>query len=130
MEKHQINPWTWQERAGFSHAWRVDGAQSVVFVSGQGPISAAGEVVGAGDFEAQARLTFKNLGKVLEQAGASFESVVKLTVYLTDIGTLREFGRVRAEFMTSSEPPASTAVEVGSLALPEMMIEVDAIAVL
>jgi 2-iminobutanoate/2-iminopropanoate deaminase len=128
MEKQQVNPWTWQDLAGFSQAWRVDGVSNVVFVSGQGPISAEGELVGEGDFEAQVRQTFANLTTVLEQAGGSMDSVVKLTVYLTDIGTLREYGRIRGELF-SGPPPASTAVEVGALALPGMTIEVDAVAV-
>jgi 2-iminobutanoate/2-iminopropanoate deaminase len=130
MQKRQVNPWTWQERFGFSHAWRVDGAESVVFLAGQGPVSPEGEVVGAGDFETQARLTFENLKTVLEQAGASFDAVAKVTVYLTDMGNLRDFARVRNEFIKTEQPPASTAIEVRSLALPGMMIEVDAIAVL
>jgi len=130
VEKQQINPWTWQEQFGFSHAWRVDGARSVIFLAGQGPISADGAVVGAGDFETQARLTFENLKTVLEQAGATFDAVVKLTVYLTDMSLLRDFARVRNEFVSTASPPASTALGVSSLALPGMMIEVEAIAVL
>jgi len=127
MEKRQVNPWAWQDQFGFSQAWRVDDAEAVIFVSGQGPLSADGEIVGD-DFESQARQTFENLRTVLEQAGASLDSVVKVTVYLTDIGTLRAFGRIKAEFI-SGEQPASTAVEVGALALPAMMLEVEAIAV-
>jgi reactive intermediate/imine deaminase len=129
MEKRQTNPWTWQDALGFSQAWRVDGAGSFVFVAGQGPISADGELVGSGDFEAQVRQTFENLRTVLEQAGASLESVVKLTVFLTDIGTLREFGRVRNEFLPGP-PPASSALQVTALAVPGMLVEVEAIAVL
>jgi 2-iminobutanoate/2-iminopropanoate deaminase len=127
MEKKQVNPWSWQDRFGFSQAWRVDGAEAVVFLSGQGPVSAEGELVGD-DFEAQARQTFENLRTVLEQAGASFEAVVKITVYLTDISTLRDFGRIKAEFIDGPQP-ASTALQVAALALPGMMIEVEAIAV-
>ena len=129
MEKRQINPWSWQDRFGFSQAWRVEGAEAVVFVAGQGPISAAGEIVGDGDFETQVRQTFANMATVLEQAGGSLESIVKLTVYLTDMATLRDYGRLKAELMPGS-PPASTAIQVGALALPGMMIEVEAIAVL
>ena len=129
MEKTQLNPWTWQDALGFSQGWRVDGASSLVFVAGQGPISAEGELVGAGDFEAQVRQTFENVRTVLEQAGASLESIVKLTVFLTDIGTLREFGRVRNEFLPGP-PPASSALQVGALAVPGMLVEVEAIAVL
>ena len=125
--RRQINPWSWQERLGYSQAWRVDGAESVVFVAGQGPISAEGELVGEGDFEAQVRQTFENLRTVLEEAGASLDSLVKLTVYLTDIGTLRDYGRVRGEFVPGP-PPAGTAVQVGALAAPGMMVEVDAVA--
>ena len=128
MNTQQVNPWTWQDQFGFSQAWRVDGAQSIVFVSGQGPISPTGEVVGAGDFEAQTRQVFENLQTVLADAGASLDAIMKITVFLTDIGNLRDFGRIKAEFIAGDQP-ASTALEVSSLALPEMMIEVEAFAV-
>jgi 2-iminobutanoate/2-iminopropanoate deaminase len=128
MEKRQINPWSWQDRFGFSQGWRVDDASAVVFLAGQGPVSPDGEVVGEGDFEAQVRQTFTNIGTVLEQSGASFSSIVKLTVYLTDIGTLSDYGRIRDEFL-AGPPPASTAVQIGALALPGMMVEIDAVAV-
>src|SRR5690349_13983374 len=108
MEKTQINPWTWQDGAGFSQAWGVEGAQRLIFVSGQGAISGEGTVVGEGDFEAQTRQVFDNLRAVLEQAGAGLEAIVKLTVYLTDIANLRDFGRIKAGFMTGPQP-ASTA---------------------
>jgi 2-iminobutanoate/2-iminopropanoate deaminase len=127
MNRQQVNPWTWQDRAGFSQAWRIDDAQSIVFVSGQAPISPEGELVGEGDFEAQTRQVFENLQTVLSEAGASLEAVVKITVYLTDIGTLRDFGRIKADFIAGPQP-ASTALEVSSLALPGMMVEVEAIA--
>jgi enamine deaminase RidA (YjgF/YER057c/UK114 family) len=129
VEKKQINPWAWQDRFGFSQAWRVDDAKAVVFLAGQGPISPDGEVVGDGDFEAQVRQTLENLATVLDRAGAPADAIVKLTVYLTDIGQLREYGRLRAELMPGL-PPASTAVQVVALALPGMMIEIEAVAVL
>jgi 2-iminobutanoate/2-iminopropanoate deaminase len=128
VDREQINPWTWQEKFGFSHAWKVEGAKSVVFLAGQGPVTADGQVLDA-DFEAQARLTFQNMQTVLERAGASFESVVKLTAFFTDIGNLREYAKVRNEFIVGHSP-ASTAVEVSRLALTGMTIEVEAIAVL
>jgi enamine deaminase RidA (YjgF/YER057c/UK114 family) len=127
MEKRQVNPWTWQDRFGFSQAWRVAGAQAIVFVSGQGPISTDVELVGVGDFEAQTRQVFENLRTVLEQSGASLEDIVKITVYLTDMSTLRDFGRIKADFIPGDQP-ASTAIGVTSLALPGMTIEVEAFA--
>ncbi len=127
MEKTQVNPWGWQNKLGFSQAWKVNGAQSLIFLSGQAPITPEGGLV-EGGFEAQARQVFKNLGVVLERAGAGFESVVKLTVFLTDISNLRDYGRIKSEFISGGQP-ASTALEVRSLALPGMMIEVEAVAV-
>jgi reactive intermediate/imine deaminase len=129
MEKQKVNPWTWQDMAGFSQAWRVDGASSIVFVSGQAPISGDGQLVGEGDFEAQTRQVFENLRTVLEQASVGLDAIVKLTVFLTDMSTLRDYTRIKGEFM-SADQPASSAVGVTALARPEMMVEVEAIAVL
>lgn len=100
----------------------------MIFLAGQGPVTADGQVLG-GDFESQARLTFENIQAVLSQAGATFDSVVKLTAYFTDISNLRDYARVRTEFIVGC-PPASTALEVAKLALPGMTIEVEAVAVL
>ena len=129
MDKQQVNPWSWQDAAGFSQAWRVDGARSLVFVSGQAPVSGDGQLVGDGDFEAQTRQVFENLRTVLEQAGAGMDAIVKLTVFLTDMSRLRDYTRIKGEFMTGAHP-ASSAVGVTALARPEMMVEVEAFAVL
>ncbi len=88
METRRLAPWDWQEKLGYSQGWRVDGAETLVFLAGQGPSSDEGELVGEGDFEAQVRQTFTNIRTLLEDAGASMERIVKLTVYLTDIGRL------------------------------------------
>ena len=80
MDKRQVNPGTWQELAGFSQAWRVDGAGSIVFVSGQAPIAADGQRVGEGDFERQARRVLENLKTVLDEAGLGLDTIGKLTV--------------------------------------------------
>lgn len=128
MERTQVNPWTWQDQFGFSQGWRIDDGRSVVFASGQTAMSGEGEVVGTGDFEAQTRQALENLRTVLQAAGASLESIVKLTVFVTDIQNLRDYGRIKADFIQGPQP-ASTAVEVSALALPELMIEIEAIAV-
>ena len=128
MKKHQINPWQWQDVFGFSQAWKIDAPGSVVFVSGQASISADGNVMHAHDFEAQAQLTFQNLKTVLEAAGASLSDVVKLGAFVTNMSNLDTYGAVQAEFFPGLKP-AQTLVQVASLALPEMMIEVEAMAV-
>jgi reactive intermediate/imine deaminase len=128
MEKTLINPWTWQDAFGFSQAWKVDGAQSMIVISGQASIDGNGEVLHGNDFSAQARLTFENLKTVVEAAGASLEDVVKLTVFLTDMSHLEAYGGVQATFFPGRKP-AQTLVQVSALALPDMMIEVEALAV-
>jgi enamine deaminase RidA (YjgF/YER057c/UK114 family) len=85
-------------------------------------------VVQQENFRAQARLTFENLHSVLKEAGASLEDIVKLNVYLTDMGSLPDYGAVQAEFFRGPMP-AQTVVQINSLALPGMMIEVEALAV-
>ena len=129
MDKQQINPWTWQDQFGFSQAWKVSDANQTVFVSGQAPISHDGQLVGEGDFERQVVQVFENLNTVLEAAGAGFDSITKITVYLTDMSRLRDFGRIKSNYISGPQP-ASTAVGVAALAIPGMMVEVEAIAVL
>jgi 2-iminobutanoate/2-iminopropanoate deaminase len=128
MKTQAINPWEWQNRAGFSQAWRVDGASSIVFVSGQAPISPEGQLVGVRDFDAQVRQVMENLETVVEQAGATLDNIVKLTVFLTDMTKLPDYTRIKSEFFRGGQP-ASTAVGVTALARPEMMVEVEAFAV-
>lgn len=110
-------------------AWRVDEPAAVVQLSGQVSVDADGNVVGADDFERQVRQCFDNLITVLDQAHAGLADVVILTVYLTDITRLPDYGRVKAGYIQGRQP-ASTAVEVAALAMPGLMIELDATAVL
>src|SRR5436190_16770405 len=73
MEKTQVNPWTWQDRRGFSQAWKVEDGRTVIFVSGQVSVSDDGRLAHEGDFAAQTRLVFENLRTVLNQAGATLD---------------------------------------------------------
>ena len=97
---------------------------SFVFVSGQGPVDPkTGEFV-LGSFREQAQLTFSNVGFLLEEAGSSWDLVVKVNVYLTDMGFFAEMNEVYKTFF--KEPyPARTTVGAG---LGRMMIEVDCVA--
>ena len=129
MNKTPVNPWTWQDRRGFTQAWRVESPSTILFISGQVPLDEDGNLVAPGDYDGQARRTFDNIGRVLEQAGGTFADIVKLTVYLTDISRLPDYGRIKAGFIPGQQP-ASTAVGVVALAVPGLMIEVEATAVL
>ena len=128
MKKEHVNPASWQEKFGYSQGCRVDGAQRLLFVAGQIALDENGDVVGEGDFEAQTRQVFTNMGRVLESAGMSFENLVQVGGFLVDIGQLPTYARVRDEFVNTAAPPASTTIGVTSLALPELLVEVNAIA--
>jgi 2-iminobutanoate/2-iminopropanoate deaminase len=99
----------------------------LVFTSGQAAIDQTGSLVGVGDFDAQAEQVFRNLEEVLRQAGSSLAQVIKVTIYLTDMANFPKIVALRQRHFTAPYP-ADTIVEVTSLALPELEIEVEAIA--
>ena len=111
----------------YSHAVKAGG---LLFISGQIPLDPdSGELVGETPPE-QARRCLENLSVIAAAGGCSLaEDSVKLTVYLTDMGRLPEYGRIRGEYIPG-QPPASTAVRVTALAMAGLMIEVEATAVL
>ena len=128
MKKQAINPWTWQEQYSFSQAWRIDDARSLIVISGQASISSEGLVMHEKNFESQVRQTFQNLGTVLERAGATFADIVKLGIFLTNREHFPTYKKLHAEYF-SAQKPADTVLIVNSLALPELLVEIDAIAV-
>jgi 2-iminobutanoate/2-iminopropanoate deaminase len=99
----------------------------LVFTSGQAAIDQAGNLVGIGDFDAQAQQVFSNLDEILRQAGSSLAQVIKVTIYLTDMANFPKIVALRQRHFTAPYP-ADTIVEVTSLALPELEIEIEAIA--
>ena len=99
----------------------------VLIVSGQAAIDENGDVVGAGSFDEQADQVFRNLQRVLEAGGSSLENVVKVTIYLTDMANFPKIVDLRGKWFTPPYP-ADTIVQVVALALPELEIEIEAIA--
>lgn len=101
----------------------------LLFVSGQTGIDENGELVGVGDFDAQADQTFRNLSRVLEAGGSSLADVVKVTIFLTDMAAnFPKIVELRGKWFTPPYP-ADTIAEVRSLYRPEVEIEIEAIAV-
>jgi reactive intermediate/imine deaminase len=100
----------------------------LVIVSGQAALDEHGSIVGVGDFDAQAEQTFQNLARVLEAGGSSLDRVVKVTIFLTDMANFPKVVELRGRWF-SPPWPADTIVEVSALALPELEIEIEAIAV-
>lgn len=111
-----------------SHYTDAVRAGDLVFVSGVVPVDAEGNLVGGDDIVAQTRKVFENMGAVLEAAGAGFEDVVKVTIFLTDVDDRPKINPVRQEVFGATRP-ASTLVEISRLAIPGARIEVEAVAV-
>jgi 2-iminobutanoate/2-iminopropanoate deaminase len=113
-----------------SHFTDAVAAGGLLFVSGIVPVDENRELVGGGDdVVAQARKVFDNMAEVLSAAGCSFEDVVKVTLFLTDVADRPLINPVREEVFGETRP-ASTLVEVSALVIPGARIEVDCVAVL
>lgn len=128
--KQAINPGSLPKPPGYSQVIRVSSG-TTIYVAGQVAWNADNELVGEGDFEAQARQVFTNLVAALAAVEAGPADLVKMCTYVVDhddvkLHTLR---RVRNEILGDTTPPTSTLLGVAALALPDLLIEVDAIAV-
>jgi enamine deaminase RidA (YjgF/YER057c/UK114 family) len=109
---------------GYSHV--VTGRGRLVVVSGQVSQDEHGELVGAGDPDAQARQVFENLRRCLAAAGAGFGDVVKLGLFVLDVAYLPAVRAARDAVIDTASPPASIAVQVSALFAPGYLIEVEA----
>jgi enamine deaminase RidA (YjgF/YER057c/UK114 family) len=119
-----IDPDGVQTASGYTHV--VSGYGRLIAISGQIATDENGDLVGAGDAEAQARQVFENLRRCLVAAGVGFRDVIKLTYYVTDAAYLPAVREVRDSHFGSARKPASTAVQVAALARPDLMMEIEA----
>ena len=111
---------------GYSH---VAKAGKTLYIAGQVARDLQGRLVGKGDFDAQARQVYTNMKNILQEAGGSLKNIVKTTSILTHYGNVEGYKKVRDEFFGEIMPP-NTLMIIESLASPDFMIEVEAIAVL
>lgn len=117
---------TWEKARAFSPAVIVTGGK-MIFVAGHGgQVDDNGKSL-AGDFEAQTRQTFRNIEATLKQAGATLEDLVTMTVFITDSRYGKQFTDIRLEIF-KKDFPASALITCDGLARPEMLVEVQGIA--
>lgn len=129
-QKEFINPAILVKPSGYTHVVKSEPGKTI-YISGQVPVNASGDIVGKGDLKIQVKQVYENLKLCLAAAGATFDDVVKMNTYVVNykpehIATIRE---VRSGYLSSTNPPASTLAGVQALYHPDVMIEIEAIAI-
>ena len=130
MPSEFLNPPSLCPTFGWTHVVTTSGGK-MIHISGQAAINAKGELVGRGDLKRQTEVTFENLKEALAAAGATFDHVVKSTIFVVNFKPemLPAIREVRSRYFSREQPPASTLVGVTALAGAEWLIEIEATAI-
>jgi enamine deaminase RidA (YjgF/YER057c/UK114 family) len=130
MESRVVNPWSWQDKFGFVQAKEVTGAERTLYCAGQTSVDGEGRPLHEGDYEAQAIQALDNLATVLREAGYELSDIVRLNVYVVDVDAYRQRGApaLGARLGAAGVRHAATLLGVSRLALPELLIEIEATA--
>ena len=131
MRTTRLNPDAVHPPVGtYSHAVRIEAGEATwIYISGQVGVDPDGNLVAPNDMRGQTERVFENLKAILGANGATFDDVVKITTFVTTLEDLDMMREVRARYLPD-EPPASTAVQISALVLPDAVIEIDAVAVI
>ena len=128
-DSRYINPAGLTKPTGYTHVvLAADGR--TVYIAGQVAFDSTGALVGAGDFRAQAERVFANLRIALASVGATFSDVVKTTTYITDVANAVALREIRGKYLDPARPPANSLIPVATLARSELLLEIEAVAVL
>ncbi len=127
MKRQRVDPgWAWTKNLNFWVGWKLG---DTVQLSGLVSCDSEGGVVGKNDFYTQSIKTFENIEEALSSVGATMTDVVKITTYLTDMSGYAEFSRARAE-MFPDGVPSSSAVVSPALVMPDLLVEIEAMAII
>jgi enamine deaminase RidA (YjgF/YER057c/UK114 family) len=125
-----INPWTWQDKFGFSQGALVTGGERVLFCAGQVSVDAQGNPLHAGDMLAQLNQALTNLETVLREAGMTLQNVVRLDYYVTQMPAfLQAAAQVGPRLAAANCKPPGTLLGVAALFHPDILVEIEATAV-
>jgi enamine deaminase RidA (YjgF/YER057c/UK114 family) len=128
MAKKRLKGDARQEGRAYSPAVKVQGGTTIYLAGHGGYQDGAGKTF-PGDFDAQVRVCFERMRKVLEEVGGTLDDIVTMTVFITDMKNGDRFTELRKEVLKPDHYPASAMIGIKELARPEMMLEIQAIAV-
>ena len=129
MDRHAINPWTWQDALGFVQAYELGSAKRTLVCSGQTSVDANGAPLHPGDMAAQLKQAIANLATVLEAGGFGLSDVVRLNYYTTDVDAFMAAAPVgMTRLIEAGCRPASTLLGVARLFHPTLLVEIEATA--
>ena len=126
--REYLKPDARQRERAYSPAVKISGGTTIYMAGQTGYQDERGEVH-PGDFDSQVRVAFERMRKTLQAAGGGLEDIVTMTVFVTDMANGTRFTQLRKEFFQEARYPASALIGIKELARPEMMIEIQAVAV-
>jgi enamine deaminase RidA (YjgF/YER057c/UK114 family) len=125
------NPSSVTPAKGYSHAAVIDlGNCKMIVLSGEVPFDKNGNLIGQGDIEKQTEQVFLNIKNILSELGGTMDNVIKLRIYMTDVSQIQTFRNVRDRFINLKNPPTSTLAQVSKLFRDDVLIEVEATAII
>jgi reactive intermediate/imine deaminase len=126
--KKILNPEKVHRRPNYNQGILVTPGK-LLFIAGQTAVDAKGNIVGKDNIEAQAKQVYENIKAILDEAGGSFDDIVKTTIYITDIKNREGLHKIRKQYFTGDQA-TSTLLVIKGLAREEFLMEVEAIAVI
>lgn len=116
---------------GYSHSVEVDlGKCKMVIISGQIALDSTGKLIGKGNLALQTEQIFTNINNIVAESGGTMDDVVKIGIFMTDITKVQTMRDVRDKFINPKKPPTSTLVQVSKLVRDDLLIEIEATAII
>ena len=126
-----INPTTLSKPKGYSHVVSVNlGTCQMILISGQVSLDNQGNLIGKGSMKEQAEQVFSNIKNALAELGGTMNDLVKISYYVTDVSQIQTIRNVRDKLINIKNPPASTLVEVRKLFRDDLLLEIEATAII